>query len=246
MGAPPDSVQRWPLPGRTRGRAAVQPGTRGRTVGHRRGVRGAVPAVFGDRSVRRCTAGPLGPARRPDLRQSATRPAGGPGGLRAGVQRRRCGAAAGRADSQRRHSLRDVGTVGGPAPRGTARSGRDHELGSHRRGRHRHLHRCQLHADAARRFRSRGLGFCHSYFPGDRADYGGGLGGIRLPRRPLGARRQRARRTWFGVLRGGHRMAARGAHHRRHTIGFRRAHRPGRAPHGVRCQHAAGPRPGTQ
>ena len=215
-------------------------------MGHRRCVRGAVPAVLGNRSLRRCATGPLGPAHGADLCQPDPRTAGGPRRYRAGLQRRRRGAAAGRADRQRGHPVRDIGSLGGTPPCGAPRPGRDHELGGHRGGRHRHLRRRQLHADAAGGLRGGGLGFCHSHFPGDRADPRRGMGGHRLSGRSIGSRRQCARRARLGLLCGSHRVATWCTHHCRHALGVRRAHRSSGTPHGFRYQHVAGPGAGAR
>ena len=179
-------------------------------VGDRRRVRRAVPAVFAARPVRRRAAGPLGPAAGAGRRQPRPAGAGARRRRAAGRRRRRPAVLCRRADRQRLHPVRRLGTVGGAAARGAARAGGDDELGRHgdrRRGGRSWAPTscwcragCSAPATARRGRRSSS----RSAVP---AGVAGCSRAVRRPRaRP---RRHQARDPRLGRLRGGHRLAAR-------------------------------------
>ncbi len=139
-------VRRRPFPGGSGGRASVQPGAGRGTVGDRRLIRGAVPAVLGARPVRGRAAGPLGSpagARRRKPRQAA---AGARCRRPVGRRYERSADPVRRVDRQRFHPIRLVGSVGGAAGRGAPGAGGHDELGGHGHRRSGGVPRRQLHA----------------------------------------------------------------------------------------------------
>ena len=118
--------------GRPGGRDPVQPRARRDAVGDRRFVRRAVPALLAARSVRRCAAGPLGPAAGAGRREPRPAAAGARRRRTARGRRRRPADPVRRVDRQRLHPIRLVRPVGGAAARGAAGAGRDDELGRDR------------------------------------------------------------------------------------------------------------------
>ena len=141
-------VRRRTFPGRSGRRPAVQSRARGRPVGDRRRLRGAVSAVFTAGSVRRRAAGPLGSPAGTHRRKPGATAHDDRRWRAAGHRRRRHVDSLRRVDHQRLHTLRLLGYVGRTAARRTHRTGGVDELGGHRvRGRL-SVRRCQPDAAA--------------------------------------------------------------------------------------------------
>lgn len=165
-------------------------------MGRRRCIRGAVPAVFTGRPVRRCIARPLGPPCGVDRCEPGPAPAGDLCGRPTRDRGDGLRGAVWSFGGERVRPVRDVRHVGCTAARGAPPESDHHELGGHRSRCHGDIPRCEFHAAAplaVRRRRHRGGG---NHVPGrhtggGRAAAGGALPPPRARSRRLGARRPR-------------------------------------------------------